>query len=62
LYDLFIIEVEVREFSRPLTSDNPEFWESRYQEQRTPWDLGEVAPPFVALLEGHKAIHHLTLN
>jgi SAM-dependent methyltransferase len=26
------------------------FWQSRYQEHRTPWDLGTVAPPFVDLL------------
>lgn len=36
------------------TSDRPEFWQSRYQEKRTPWDLGTVAPPFVTLLQKYK--------
>ena len=27
------------------------FWEKRYQEGTTRWDLGQAAPPFVSLLE-----------
>jgi methyl halide transferase len=30
--------------------DNPEFWESRYKEGDTGWDIGQAAPPFVDLL------------
>lgn len=29
-------------------------WEERYQEQTTPWDLGEAAPGFRSLLEHNK--------
>ncbi|HTL87900.1 MAG TPA: methyltransferase domain-containing protein [Leptolyngbya sp.] len=29
---------------------NAAYWEQRYQEQSDRWDLGEAAPPFVALL------------
>lgn len=32
---------------QPLASD---FWEGRYQEGTTHWDLGQPAPPFVSLL------------
>lgn len=43
-----------------MTSDiqpdlSPLFWEQRYQEGRTGWDLGEPAPPFVQLLAGANA-------
>jgi methyl halide transferase len=31
----------------PLTSDR---WEERYQTQKTGWDLGQSAPPFVSFL------------
>lgn len=31
-----------------LSSEQPTFWQSRYQDRRTPWDLGTVAPPFVS--------------
>lgn len=34
-----------------ITCQQPEFWQVRYQEHQTPWDLGGVAPPFVSLLE-----------
>lgn len=40
-----------------MTSTNPpspqetQFWEERYQNQSTPWDLGQPAPPFRRLLE-----------
>lgn len=30
--------------------DNPEYWETRYQEENTPWDLGQAAPPFISML------------
>lgn len=30
------------------------FWQVRYQTGETPWDMGQVAPPFVTLLETHK--------
>lgn len=33
---------------------NP-FWEERYRQGTTPWDLGEPAPPFVHLMEGPDA-------
>ncbi len=36
----------------PISSENPEFWASRYQQNQTPWDLGQAAPPFVSLLSG----------
>jgi methyl halide transferase len=29
---------------------SPEFWEERYQDGSTRWDLGQPAPPFVTLL------------
>jgi SAM-dependent methyltransferase len=35
-------------------ANNP-FWEQRYREGVTPWDLGEAAPPFVDLMEGPDA-------
>lgn len=34
---------------------NSEYWEQRYQEQRTRWDLGQAAPPFVSLLQSPTA-------
>ncbi|PSB18067.1 SAM-dependent methyltransferase [filamentous cyanobacterium CCP1] len=36
----------------PLTS---EFWEERYQDGTTRWDLGQPAPPFVTLLNAPNA-------
>ncbi len=35
-----------------LTAD---FWEQRYQDGRTGWDLGQPAPPFVRLLDSDQA-------
>lgn len=35
--------------------DQPGFWEAAYQEGRAGWDLGEPAPPFVALLASSAA-------
>lgn len=29
---------------------NPEYWEQKYQEKNTRWDIGQAAPPFVSLL------------
>ena len=31
-------------------TDHPDYWENRYQENNTPWDLGQAAPAFVSLL------------
>jgi methyl halide transferase len=39
-----------------LSSDNPVFWQSRYQSQQTPWDLGTVSPPFVGLMQTENAL------
>jgi methyl halide transferase len=36
----------------PLTSDR---WEDRYQTQKTGWDLGQAAPPFVSFLNSETA-------
>lgn len=36
----------------PLT---PDFWESRYQEGTTRWDIGKAAPAFVNLLQSNNA-------
>ncbi len=30
-------------------TDNPDYWENRYQENNTPWDLGQAAPAFISL-------------
>jgi SAM-dependent methyltransferase len=38
-----------------LKSDNPLFWQERYQGQETPWNLGEPAPAFVHLLKERAA-------
>ncbi len=35
--------------------DVADFWRTRYQENNTPWDLGEPASPFVHLLDGQGA-------
>jgi SAM-dependent methyltransferase len=32
----------------------PSYWEQRYQEQATRWDLGQAAPAFVSLLNSEK--------
>ena len=34
---------------------NARFWEGRYQENQTNWDLGEPAPPLVDFLAGQQA-------
>ena len=34
---------------------NPEYWEQRYQEGTTRWDLGQAAPPFKSLLHSTTA-------
>ena len=34
-----------------VTVANFEYWENRYQEGSTGWDLGQAAPPFVSLLD-----------
>ncbi len=34
---------------------NPEFWESRYQDGTTRWDIGQPAPPLVSLLQSQQA-------
>ena len=39
----------------PISELTPEFWEQRYQEGRTGWDLGQGAPPFVHLLNSATA-------
>lgn len=33
--------------------NNSEYWEQRYQEKTTRWDLGQAAPAFVSLLHSH---------
>jgi hypothetical protein len=33
-----------------LNVGNSEYWEQRYQEGKTAWDLGMAAPPFANLL------------
>lgn len=38
----------------PPTTD-PQFWEQRYQDHSTQWDLGMAAPPFVSLLASSTA-------
>lgn len=37
------------------TNLSPHFWEQRYQEGKTAWDLGQPAPPFVTLLASDQA-------
>ncbi len=34
---------------------NQEYWEQKYQEKNTRWDIGEAAPPFVSLLSSSDA-------
>jgi methyl halide transferase len=34
-----------------LNVANSEYWEQRYQEEKTAWDLGMAAPPFASLLQ-----------
>jgi methyl halide transferase len=38
-----------------LSTNDPQFWEQRYQEGTTRWDLGKAAPPFVRLLHSTAA-------
>ncbi len=38
-----------------VTVANFEFWENRYIEGTTGWDLGQAAPPFVSLLDSAAA-------
>ncbi|GAB1540138.1 hypothetical protein NUACC21_28070 [Scytonema sp. NUACC21] len=33
-----------------LSVKHPQYWEQRYQEGTTRWDLGQAPPPFVSLL------------
>ena len=33
-----------------LSTTDPQYWEQRYQENATQWDLGQAAPPFASLL------------
>lgn len=47
--NLFIILLN----SMPSITESSD-WEERYQEQTTPWDLGEAAPGFLRLLENNK--------
>ncbi|MBW4664291.1 MAG: methyltransferase domain-containing protein [Chroococcus sp. CMT-3BRIN-NPC107] len=37
------------------TVANSQYWENRYQEGKTGWDLGQAAPPFVGLLDSPTA-------
>ena len=38
-----------------LSIANPEYWENRYQEGTTRWDLGQAAPPLQSLLNSTQA-------
>lgn len=38
-----------------LSIHEPDFWEERYQQGTTGWDLGEPAPPFVDFLQSSDA-------
>ena len=38
--------------------DKADFWESRYIQQKTPWDIGQVAPAFKKYLLGHRTWDH----
>lgn len=38
-----------------LSCDTVDFWSGRYQRCETPWDLGQVAPPFVETADALKA-------
>lgn len=38
-----------------VTVANSQFWENRYIEGTTGWDLGQAAPPFVSLLDSAAA-------
>jgi methyl halide transferase len=33
----------------------PDYWQQKYQEKNTRWDIGEAAPPFVSLLSSSEA-------
>jgi len=37
------------------TTLTPDFWESRYQQGTTRWDIGKAAPAFVSLLQSDNA-------
>lgn len=45
---------------RDLPSDKIAFWQSRYKENHTPWDLGTVAPPLVTLYQ--EQLSHFNLG
>lgn len=32
------------------------FWQGRYDTKQTPWDLGAPAPPFIGVLQAHRAL------
>jgi methyl halide transferase len=38
-----------------MTIANPSYWEDRYQQGTTRWDLGQPAPPFVSWLSAQPA-------
>ncbi len=38
-----------------MTTANSQYWENRYQEGTTGWDIGQAAPPFVSLLDSAAA-------
>ncbi len=38
-----------------MTIANPSYWEDRYQQGTTRWDLGQPAPPFVSWLQAQPA-------
>lgn len=41
---------------KTITSENKDFWESLYQKQTTPWDLGKPAPPLSTFLKSPYAV------
>jgi len=38
-----------------LTTTNPQYWEQRYQENTTKWNIGMAAPPLTSLLASSEA-------
>ena len=38
-----------------LTTTDPQYWEQRYQENTTKWDIGMAAPPLTSLLASSEA-------
>lgn len=39
-----------------MSIEKPDFWEQRYQEGTTRWDIGQAAPPFVSLLNSSPSL------